>query len=543
MTVQEYKTKLLQVAVGDEVLNIHVDESIGSPLKIYKLSDFAEDEQRKIEERCEKAYAEDVPMLFHCLMELRSVYTAETYSKANRQRDHLQRFFGLFEGPHNKKREFADGQTVYQYTEGLLSISARFHRVELDLASRLKSLSSSASYEFAEMLLLSTMGELANVFRQSEQWYRKYVEELTAVLYHSNLTKLERLSPRPPELPAYLINDLLPASESKLTLDNEEGMRFSELYSCFLKHKVETVNLSLKMQSEYNDYSKTILHALGDVSIATITRKQIRDFLATYAMLPKRNLVAYKNRPIGELWGGVVPEKDRIATRTMLSVKKFLLGVFRFAIDQEYLAVSPVADLNQKIKLEKKRGPFTDSEVKQIFATLEPAAAVTTKPWQKWVVLFGAYTGARAGEIVDLLKDDIKLEDGIWSVVVRGTKTANALRKFPLAPELIDKGFLNFVGGGEGRVFPIEVTSKKVTAFFPRVLAKAGVPKQNTRNLDRSFHSFRHTVITKARGANFDEALIQQIVGHERTGAGVTDTYTHDFTAKQLLPVVEAITY
>jgi integrase len=92
-------------------------------------------------------------------------------------------------------------------------------------------------------------------------------------------------------------------------------------------------------------------------------------------------------------------------------------------------------------------------------------------------------------------------------------------------------------------VFPSEKGNKAITSFFPRVLELSEVPKLNSKNLTRSFHSFRHSVVTKTRGNNFDEALIQQIVGHEKTGAGITDTYTHDFTAVQLLPVVASIKY
>jgi integrase len=221
--------------------------------------------------------------------------------------------------------------------------------------------------------------------------------------------------------------------------------------------------------------------------------------------------------------------------------------VFRFALNQELLTQSPVVDLDLKIKLEQKRGHFTDPEARKIFEVLDNDSHIKKNEWQKWAVLFGAYTGARAGEVTSLQKEDFELdESGIWSVIIRGTKTKNALRQFPVPPELIDKGFMAFVGEGHGLVFPIpETKSKKnpITSFFPRVLGLSGVPKLNSKNLSRSFHSFRHSVVTKTRGNNFDEALTQQIIGHEKTGAGITDTYTHDFTAMQLLPVVASIKY
>ena len=56
-------------------------------------------------------------------------------------------------------------------------------------------------------------------------------------------------------------------------------------------------------------------------------------------------------------------------------------------------------------------------------------------------------------------------------------------------------------------------------------------------------HSIRHTFITKARSAGVTDALVQQTVGHEKTGAGVTDRYTHVFPVASLLKVVDSVQY
>jgi len=56
----------------------------------------------------------------------------------------------------------------------------------------------------------------------------------------------------------------------------------------------------------------------------------------------------------------------------------------------------------------------------------------------------------------------------------------------------------------------------------------------------RSFHSLRHTFISYVRNnANFDVALLQQVVGHEISKAGITDNYTHNTASvKRLAEVV-----
>ena len=57
------------------------------------------------------------------------------------------------------------------------------------------------------------------------------------------------------------------------------------------------------------------------------------------------------------------------------------------------------------------------------------------------------------------------------------------------------------------------------------------------------FHSFRHTFVTKARGAGIALDHVQQVVGHEKIKAGVTDRYTHQQPLKVVLDVVDCIDY
>lgn len=386
---------------------------------------------------------------------------------------------------------------------------------------------------------------LADNFNVDPKYHQRYLSDLVN-FFHVVLERLDtKLNPSlvQSQIPSQIIpSDIKPVVAQSI---QHAQVLLSELYKQFINYKKIEVNLSEKMQAEYDDYLKIFLFAIGDQPINTISKRQVRDFLVAYEKLPKRNLKMYKGRSISELWGLVVPEEHRIATRTMLSVRKFLMGMFRFAVNQEYLTVSPLNDLDIKIKLEQARGNYLDSEVRKIFSILDTDPHFIKNKWQKWAVLFGAYTGARAAEVMNLLKEHINYDadQGVWTVIIKGTKTANALREFPLSPELIEKGFLTFVGDGNGRVFPESKSDKAITSFFPRLLEKAGVPKFNGTKLPRTFHSLRHTVVTKARGANFEEALIQQIVGHEKTSAGVTDAYTHSFTSQQLLPVIQAITY
>jgi len=530
-----------------------------------------------------RIYKEDAPKLFELALGSVKFYKPNSLAEAKAHAVALARNLEVFRtAKSNLAGEFEDGKSIFSITKKRLNKAAKIKLPNLseflkrigfgDLNNMLEDsgfYSASAQVEQNDLEVLNcpptgeqlergaiqvvglvaemSIGRVGEKLKVWPELYDQYIKDVTT-LFHCMANEIYKtLGSDQVELPRVMRPKKIAADFQVNAVAQplkQDSILFSELYAQFLAYKKSEVNLSQDMQDEYNNYVKAFVFALGDKPINTLTKRQVKEFLLSYEKLPKRTLKAYKTKSIEALWGVAVPEKDRIATRTMLGVKKFLLGVFRFAVNQDYLPISPVVDLDLKIKLEQKRGHFTDPEVRKILYVLDNDKHIMKNEWQKWAVLFGAYTGARAGEVMGLFREDFEQgESGIWSVIVRGTKTKNALRQFPVPPELISKGFLGFVGVGNGRVFPQDKSNKAITSFFPRVLGLSGVPKFNSKKLTRSFHSFRHSVVTKARGSNFDEALVQQIVGHEKTGAGTTDRYTHDFTAEQLLPVVASIKY
>jgi integrase len=124
-------------------------------------------------------------------------------------------------------------------------------------------------------------------------------------------------------------------------------------------------------------------------------------------------------------------------------------------------------------------------------------------------------------------------------------KTGNANRLIPIHSKLLESGFDSFAGSAESdRLFPNHCgKAKKITAWFPSFVSGLAIPKFNDFNQSRTFHSFRHSFITEARGASQSLDLIQAIVGHEKTSAGLTDTYTGYFAVDKLQPVVESVCY
>src|SRR5665213_3176731 len=78
-----------------------------------------------------------------------------------------------------------------------------------------------------------------------------------------------------------------------------------------------------------------------------------------------------------------------------------------------------------------------------------------------WVPLIALHSGMRLGEILQLMKSDVKEENGIWYFDVnkgegKSLKTASSKRRVPIHRSLIDLGLVYHVKQGQqsGRIFP-----------------------------------------------------------------------------------------
>ena len=68
-----------------------------------------------------------------------------------------------------------------------------------------------------------------------------------------------------------------------------------------------------------------------------------------------------------------------------------------------------------------------------------------------WIFLLGILSGMRTNEMCQLRLSDLKKEKGIWFIHVEESedtkvKTINSIRKVPVHPQLLELGFMQYVG-------------------------------------------------------------------------------------------------
>lgn len=331
----------------------------------------------------------------------------------------------------------------------------------------------------------------------------------------------------------------------KLSYKSSETVpTLSEVYKEFIEHK-RGLGLSTRLEKEYGRYCQSFLDIVGDKAISEINRKTVAKALQAYASLPKRNVGGYRVMPIADLLKINIPSEHKVSSKTVSEFRKLVQSLFTFAVEElEVLDSSPVKGLRINLTDAKTYSYFTDSEMNKLLSGVNEFK----KPWQKWVLLLGAYTGARRGELVQLRKQDLKLdsETGRHYLVISedagSVKTMSSLRRVPVHHRLIEEGFLEYVAAAKERVFPA-LKPAQVTGWFGRYRARHDVNGLDDYGCRKVFHSLRHSFITKARGAGVPVDKVQQVVGHERASSGVTDRYTHRFPLRDVVIVVDSIEF
>ena len=158
-----------------------------------------------------------------------------------------------------------------------------------------------------------------------------------------------------------------------------------------------------------------------------------------------------------------------------------------------------------------------------------------------WVVVLGAYTGARIGEIVDARLEDFRRLDphsnGAVPVMVvekyegRSIKTEQARRKIPLHPDVEALGLWDYIASRQNRGETMLLDcpkksgsrSKAASQRFTKYTQRVGVHQERIK----VFHSFRHAFKTRLEG-HIAKSDVDLVIGHKRedTTGGV---YTHPF--------------
>lgn len=206
-------------------------------------------------------------------------------------------------------------------------------------------------------------------------------------------------------------------------------------------------------------------------------------------------------------------------TPTLKKMKNLFNMMWEYAVIHEittpdrkemikYLDISKAGNPN---KMDRK--PFSTKQISSIWE------AVSSNEYME-IVLILIYTGVRIGELLDLKKEDVHLEDR-W-FFVRESKTASGIREVPIAEKIVP--FMDKWTKKDSEWLICTPEGKHFT--YRNYYDSYWTPMMNILGLDHRPHDTRHTCVSLLTTAGVDDRVIKKIVGHK--GQGVTEqVYTH----------------
>ncbi|ELI1832706.1 TPA: tyrosine-type recombinase/integrase [Vibrio parahaemolyticus] len=309
------------------------------------------------------------------------------------------------------------------------------------------------------------------------------------------------------------------ASQTEL-VDSPTTPTFKEALDQYIHDKSSNLYIkknkpvSKKASDEKINYlSGLILHLWKDKPIGDINGKEIDRAFRLYSQFPLTKHNPWKSMTLEErieaAEQGDVPEGERVGKtlgRIKTAVNLFFDHFWRLAVIDN----NPVKDMRfNDFVGGGERGSFTKAQLNdfQTFATTNDLDGF------KVAILLQMYSGMRNSEISNIQPEDIKTEQGVDYIHVRGTKTVNAERYIPIHSKLKEFGVVDYIKAG-GEIY----TSQSITQRFNRLMQSLSMSKEDSKGLPLSFYSFRHNFASGLASGGVSELHIEWLMGHSHQG-------------------------
>lgn len=302
-----------------------------------------------------------------------------------------------------------------------------------------------------------------------------------------------------------------------------------------------------KTKYEHEVWTAHFLTIAGDKPISAYGKADGRAFKAMLMKLPANwnKFDALRKLPIDQAAEraaelGMPSMSDRNVNKLLGFVGSF----WRWAAkNYDECPPNPFLGLDITIKqlARDERDPFTQDELQAMFSSpiftgckslshwKEPGQLVPRDAGIFWVPLISLFTGARAGEVIQLYVDDVRLEDGVHYLDInrdgedKRLKNASSRRRIPINETLVAIGLLDHVEvrrkQGERRLFPdLEMGadgyySSPFSKHFSRFLDSVGIKRRTN-----AFHSFRHSFEDACRNTGIPDGVMDALQGHSQQG-------------------------
>lgn len=282
----------------------------------------------------------------------------------------------------------------------------------------------------------------------------------------------------------------------------------------------------------------------GDLPIASINRRHVREFREALQSMPVRRTGALREADLPRLveWSERHPEAPRISAGTVNKLLGAVQAISVWGRDNGLVPDEAAwSDPFSGMRLEEPepdREPWATDELKRLFACPVYVRGERPKGGRGeaafWLPLLGLLTGARLAELALLLASDISVDEETQVPAItiaddvatgRRLKTLASRRTVPIHHLLVRSGFLIYVAkrrekdGQRARLFEAIGKRSDVASWskwFGRYIRDQGIERA-------VFHSFRHSFTDALRAAGESRDIRRALTGH--SGEGTDEKY------------------
>ncbi|MET3925978.1 site-specific integrase [Devosia sp. 2618] len=350
------------------------------------------------------------------------------------------------------------------------------------------------------------------------------------------------------------------------------GERLMDLFERYVKENPKRIKDAALMQAR-RDIGTFIELVGADFPVTQLDKKAAREWKALLMEYPVKAAETgiFKGMGIKEIVaanGMAKAPKPVISPKTVNRYIAAFSAYCNWLVAHDYLTANPFLDMYLSVdKTKTNVRPFTDEERKVLFASPLFHGCKSDAKWHEvgghkirdhryWLPHVMMYSGARPGEIAQLLVADVRQMHGVWVMHFtdegdeeKSLKTKGSFRVVPVHSKLIEMGFIEHVerqrAAGERRVFPEAERNarghiaNKFEKKFGTYLIKLGLKEGRGLTL----YSFRHGFSDAMRTAGFMDEEFGFLMGHSKFSMTARYGAMPQGTLQKRVDLIEAAEY
>lgn len=396
------------------------------------------------------------------------------------------------------------------------------------------------------------MEKLAAIIEAKRTWSLRH-ENAEGLSLHQQLVRLvsqavhlaraaivDELEGRVPETDREQVIKRMGVTPHKIAPAGQTIVELFDLFAAGARKKKDTLNTERKIIVNFAAF-------VGPTrDVASVTKGEFREFRNALQKVPvnwqlRKDLKGLSLREVAAKWttAGGAGRNAKTVAREWSGLSAF----YSWLVTDGYCDENLTAGLAPRFDKKKGKLPtYSQEKLRAVFGSPlfgncagngneHVEGGIQIRDWRYWIPLCALYSGARAGEVAQLLPSDVRQEEGIWvfdfvetdeeSIDPKSIKTEASRRMVPVHAVLLNLGLLDLVrrarAKDQSRLFPeIRPCKRGMLSTQPSKFMQSYLKRIGLKERGMALHSFRHTFSDEIRRKGGSDAVLGTILGHAK---------------------------